>query len=40
MFRQIVTAVLIAVALTAATAGAVPGLILNVAHACNRPDCD
>ncbi len=38
MFRKILTAVLIVTAIAAASA-AVPGLILNVAHACNTPDC-
>ena len=38
MFRKILAAVLIAVALVAASA-AVPGLIENVAYACDHPDC-
>ena len=39
MFRKILAAVLIAVALVAASA-AVPGLIENVAYACDRGnDC-
>ena len=39
--RKILTAVLIVTAITAASAaGAVPSLVENVAHACNKPSCD
>ena len=38
MFRKILAAVLIAVALVAASA-AVPGLLENVVYACSTPDC-
>lgn len=39
MFRKILAAVLIVTAIAAASA-AVPGLVENVAHACNKPNCD
>jgi hypothetical protein len=39
MFREILAAVLIFAAIATASA-AVPGLIENVALACNSPDCE
>jgi len=38
MFRKLLAAVLLVAAIAAASA-AVPGLIDNVAYACNKPDC-
>jgi hypothetical protein len=39
MYRKLLTAVLIAVAIATSVA-AVPGLAESVAYACNRPSCD